>query len=220
MHAVLLRSVALFSGGKDSFMAATLANEQGMEIEELITVLPEKDSFMYHYPNAVLAMYPASILGLKWVSLEERAIAGYLAEKAGKGVECVISGAVESEYQKTRIERMCAENGMLSYNPLWRKSHDLILEEINRRGIRAIIVSVSAEGLGIELLGRELDRTMVEYLHSVNLKHGISLIGEGGEYETFVTGCAGSKKSVRVMESHNVVNGLAGFLFLDRLEVV
>lgn len=200
-------------------MAATLAGEQGMEIEELVTVLPGQDSFMYHYPNAPLAMYPASILGLKWASVGEGAVADYLAEKARDGVECVISGAVESEYQKTRIERMCVENGMLSLNPLWRKSHDLILEEIERRGIRAIIVSVSAEGLGTELLGKEIDSSLVDTLRSVHRKHGISLIGEGGEYETFVTGWAGSKKSVRIMESHKVVNGLTGLLYLDRLEV-
>ncbi len=214
-----MRSVALFSGGKDSFMAATIALEQGMEIEELITVLPVKDSYMYHYPNASMAKYPAMLLNIPWVPVSEDRIAEYLAIKSMSGVECVISGAIESEYQKTRIERMCVENGMLSFNPLWRKSHDLLLDDIFRRGIRAIIVSVSAEGLGENFLGKELQSITLDELRAVHRNTGISIIGEGGEYETFVTGWAESGLSVIILKSHTEMSGSAGYLSLDEVTV-
>ena len=50
--------------------------------------------------------------------------------------------------------------------------------------MRAIIIGCYAEGLGQEWLGREIDMEAVRELRLLREKYGISVMGEGGEYES------------------------------------
>lgn len=212
-----MKTVCLMSGGKDSFFSAVIAMEQGLDLEYSITVLPEKDSMMFHVPNIKLAENVASILGLRTVFVEENAFREALEDARSKGVECVVSGAIASEYQKTRIERICTELGLMSFTPLWMKDQDLVLREIIRSQVRAMIVSVSAEGLGPEFLGRYLDNDLLEDLKKVREKIPINISGEGGEFETFVTGYS-FFKDLKITESEKIWQGSSGTLKINKIE--
>ncbi len=212
-----MRAIALLSGGKDSFMAAQIAREQGYEIEAALTVIPEEFSMMFHYPNAAKAEQVAALLDIPWFTTCESKFKVAIENYAGKGIEAVISGAIASEYQKTRIERLCTKLGIESFTPLWRKNQRDILDEILLRGIKAMIVSVSAEGFDDNDLGKIINENYIEELESKNLKYGINISGEGGEYETFVLGCRGSKQ-LEVTKYKKVWEGSHGYFIIEELE--
>lgn len=211
-----MRALSLLSGGKDSFMAAQIAQEQGYDIEASLTVIPEEFSMMFHYPNAAKAEQVASLLRVPWYTTSESKFKFAIEQFAGKGIQAVISGAIASEYQKTRIERLCTKLGIESYTPLWKKDQKDIMNEVLQRGIRAMIVSVSAEGFDDNDLGRIVNENYIEDLEARNLKYGFNISGEGGEYETFVLGASGTKQ-LEVTKSKKVWEGSHGYFIIEEL---
>ncbi len=212
-----MKSICLMSGGKDSFLAAVIASEQGLELEWSLTVLPQEDSMMFHVPNIRLAEKVASILDLRTEFVPEDDFADALEKAKSRGIECVVSGAIASEFQKTRIERLCTEYGLVSFTPLWMKDQDMVMAEIVNSDVRAIIVSVSAEGLTQDFLGRMIDSALISDLRSVSERRAINISGEGGEYETFVVGYSG-RKSLRIVDKEIIWAGSSGSLVIKKVE--
>ena len=211
-----LKAVALMSGGKDSFLSTVIALEQGMDIVEAITVIPEEFSYMYHFPNADKASFVSGLLNLRSEYVNENNLASKLKNFAESGVGTLISGAIASDYQKTRIENLCTNLNMRSFTPLWRKDQEDVLVEIIRRGISPIIVSVSADGFNKEDLGRVIDENYLVELKKKEEKFGINISGEGGEYETFVT-YPGYGTRLNLTKSHILWEGSHGYLLLDEV---
>lgn len=211
-----LKAVTLLSGGKDSFLSTVLAIEQGMDIVEALTIIPEEFSYMYHFPNADRASYVSGLLNLRSEYMNENDLVLKLKNLSESGVSTLISGAIASDYQKTRIEKLCTILNMRSFTPLWRKDQKAVLMEIIRRGILPVIVSVSADGFTKEDLGHVIDEDYLAELEKKEEKFGINISGEGGEYETFVT-YPGYGKRLSIMKSHILWEGSHGYLLLDEI---
>ncbi len=211
-----MKTLALLSGGKDSFLSAQMAMEQGYDVQAALTVIPEEFSLMFHYPNAAKAEMVASLLGIPWSTINEEDFKSAIANYAMQGFKAITVGAIASEYQKTRVERLCTELGIMSFIPLWRKEQSLILKELQVRGITAMIVSVSADGFGPEDLGRIIDLGYIDELEEKNRKYGINVSGEGGEYESFVLAARGMGE-LKVIESEKVWEGSHGYLLLKEV---
>ena len=215
-----MKAVSLFSGGKDSFLSTQIALEQGFDILAAITVIPQEFSYMYHYPNAQMSHYVAEILNLEVIETQEEKLWELIAGMIEKDhVEAVISGAIASDYQKTRIENACTELGIISFTPLWRMDQEMELKEIITRGIVPIIVSVSADGFDAGDLGRRIDEEYLEILKKKNARYGINVTGEGGEYETFVTGTIYGKK-ISIEKSEILWEGSHGYLLIQKAEML
>ncbi len=209
-----MKAVSLFSGGKDSFFSALIAMEQGFDVEYAITIDPEEYSMMFHFPNTSAADLSASLLGIEVRHVGESDFVSSLREAKEEGIEAVISGAIASEYQKTRIEGICTDLGLVSYTPIWRKDQYLLLSEMVNSGIGAIIVSVSAEGLSEEDLGAAIDKKFIEKIRRIDEKIGINAAGEGGEYESFVRKLEGSGEIV-FDKTRVVWKGSGGYLLIE-----
>lgn len=208
-----MKAISLFSGGKDSFFSALIAMEQGFDIQYAVTIDPEEYSMMFHYPNTSAADLAASLLGIEVIHVKEPEFVLSLERARDEGIEAVISGAIASEYQKTRIEGICTDLGMVSYTPIWRKNQNLLLDEMLSSGIEAVIVSVSAEGLDQDDLGRVIGHEFIEKLNSINRKIGINVAGEGGEYESFVRKLEGSGQ-IELEISGKKWKGSGGYLVI------
>ena len=208
-----MKAVSLLSGGKDSFLSTVIAMESGMDIEYALIVKPEKDSPMFHVPNIGNAALTARLLGLKTVEIGESKFDPYFAIMRNNGIEAIVSGATASDYQHSRIERLCTLEGLLSFSPLWRLDPYLVLDELLLRGIETIIVSVSAEGLDEGYLGRRVDKDFISDIFRVEKKYKVNPLGEGGEYESFVTGMHGHG-SIKIMDTRKVWSGSSGYLEL------
>ena len=76
-------------------------------------------------------------------------------------------------------------------------------------GIRAVLVSVSAEGLDSSWLGKEIDSGMLKSLREVAKRRGINLAGEGGEYETTVLDSPLHARSMQIVDSRRTLSATA-----------
>jgi len=187
-----LRLAALVSGGKDGILALHHAVWDGHEVAYIVTAFPERaDSWMFHVPNLHIMPLVAEALGVPLVraptsGVKEREVEELKSALAGLDVDGIVSGAVASRYQKERIDRICRELGLESLAPLWGRDELSVLREVVELGFRVIFVGVFAYGFDASWLGRKLDEQAVSDLLALRERYGISLVGEGGEYETLV----------------------------------
>jgi ABC transporter with metal-binding/Fe-S-binding domain ATP-binding protein len=203
------RWVALFSGGKDSSWALYRALEEGLNVSHLLTVHPGDDSYMYHVPETRLAALAAESIGIDLIEVDpgdlgaadvddagaqgdreleplEAALTDLQSELDGD-LAGVTAGAVESEYQTSRIEGMCDRLGIDLFAPLWQRDPRELAEAMLDAGFEIRIIQVAAGGLDESWLGRRLDADALADLSALNDSYGVHLLGEGGEFETLVT---------------------------------
>ncbi|MDO5853190.1 MAG: diphthine--ammonia ligase [Thermoplasmata archaeon] len=185
-----MRLASLYSGGKDSTFSLYLAEQSGHDVPYLVNVVPEDAaSWIFHTPNLSVVPLMAESMGKKLVTApssgtEEGDMDGLRRALEGLDVEGVVSGAIWSDYQWDRMNIVCGDLGLKLIAPLWRKDQDMLMDQFLDSGIRSIIVGCYAEGLGEEWLGRTIDARAVEELKAIRAKTGISIMGEGGEYES------------------------------------
>ena len=206
-----MRVASLFSGGKDSNYALAWALQQGMEVSHLVTVYPEnKESYMYQTAGLELTELAARAIGIPhvkvWTAGKETAEVTDLQVVLGRivedeDVEGLVTGALKSNYQKDRLDRVCAELNIKCISPAWHRDSEEHLRAFLRDGYEIIFVGVSAEGLGQGWLGRHLDETAITELLAVRERYAINIDGEGGEYETMVLDAPHYKQKVIVDES-------------------
>jgi ABC transporter with metal-binding/Fe-S-binding domain ATP-binding protein len=201
--------VSLFSGGKDSSWALYRALERGLPVERLVTVHPEGDSYMYHVPETRLAGLAAESIGIPLVEVEPGDLGAAAAADSGQqgdaelepleaalreldaelsgGIAGLTAGAVESEYQTSRIEAMADRLGVEVFAPLWQRDPRELAEAMLDAGFEVTVIQVAAAGLDESWLGRQLDAGALADLEDLHESHGVHLLGEGGEFETLVT---------------------------------
>ncbi|HHE36679.1 MAG TPA: diphthine--ammonia ligase, partial [Candidatus Woesearchaeota archaeon] len=148
-----MRLAVLFSGGKDSTYALHKALRRE-EVACLITIISKnKESYMFHTPNIDLTELQAKAIGLPLIKKETRGEKeeelrdlkeAIIRAKEEFSVEGIVTGAVESIYQATRIQRICDELGLWCFNPLWKKDQEELLRETLSHGFKTIISGVFA----------------------------------------------------------------------------
>jgi len=186
----------LFSGGKDSTLATWIAKKQGYEISCLITLVSENPhSYMFHTPSIKQTEKQAKAMkiplitkktkGKKEIELHDLEKAIVAAKKKYK-IEGIVTGAVESIYQTSRVQKICNKLDLECFNPLWQKSQIELLEELIKNKFEVIISGVASEGLDESWLGRRIDGNMIKELKELVNKYKINPAFEGGEAETFV----------------------------------
>lgn len=194
-----MKLATLFSGGKDSTYATYLAKKQGHEIACLISIIPEnKDSYMFHTPSINQTETQAKHMNMpiiqqktKGKKEEEIQDLEKAIQKAKKeySIQGIITGAVESVYQATRIQKICHKLQLECFNPLWQKNQLHLLEELIKNKFEIIIIGIAAYPLEKNWLGKKIDKSFIKEVETLQKKYGFNPAGEGGEYETFVTNC-------------------------------
>ena len=185
-----MRLASLYSGGKDSTFSLYLMEQSGHDIPYLVNIVPEDAaSWIFHTPNLSVVPLMAESMGKELVTAkssgtEEGDMEGLRNALDGLDVKGVVSGAIWSDYQWDRMNIVCGDLGLKLMAPLWRKDQDMLMDQFIDSGIRSMIVGCYAEGLGEEWLGRIIDRQAVEELKAIRARTGISIMGEGGEYES------------------------------------
>lgn len=223
-----MRSAVLYSGGKDSTMALYHALQES-EVEFLVSVISDNpESHMYHVPNIHLTALLAEAVGIPLIEsrtagVEEEEVedlAGTLKTLRERGVEAVYSGALYSEYQKSRIESICRRLGLRSVAPLWHRDPLDYMEEIVDLGFRVMVTAVAAEGLDESWLGRIVDRKMIDELADLSERYGINPAFEGGEAESLVLDGPIFKKRLEILEYEKKWFFDNGFLDIKRAVLV
>jgi ABC transporter with metal-binding/Fe-S-binding domain ATP-binding protein len=217
-----MRLAALFSGGKDSVFAAYLMEQQGHSVDVLVNVRPkDPHSWVFHTPNLKVLPLMAEAMGKELVAVDSSGTEEDDLRALGDAlslldVDGVTTGAIASDYQWDRINHVCEGLDLNVYSPLWRKDQDLLMSELIDAGIRAVMVSVSADGLDASWLSREIDRPALESLRALARRKGMNLAGEGGEYETLVLDSPLHRRAMKIMESEVETGRDSGLLRVTR----
>jgi len=209
-----MKSGVLFSGGKDSSLALYYALKES-HVTCLISVISEnKESYMFHTPNIHLVKQQAEAINLpllltatkgeKEEELKDLKQAIKQAINQYK-IEALYTGAIASQYQSSRISNICKELKIKCINPLWHKPEIELLEELLRLNFEVIIIGVFAEGME-NLIAKKLDKSLINELKILKERHKIHVMGEGGEYESFVLNAPYFKHRLTIKKSHILDN--------------
>ena len=203
-----MKLASLFSGGKDSVYASYLAKKEGHELVCLISIFSEnKESYMFHTPSIDKTKEQAKAMdlplmikktkGKKEEELEdlEEAIKDAIDKYR---IEGIITGAIKSVYQASRIQKICDKLNIKCVNPLWQTNELNYLNDLIKDKFKVIIVGVFAYPLDQSWLGREIDSMFIEDVKKMNEKYKIHPAGEGGEFETFVLDCPLFNKPLKI----------------------
>lgn len=219
----------LFSGGKDSCYSAYLEKQKGNELTCLISVFSEnEESYMFHTPNIKLVEQQAKVMnipiliektkGQKEVELEDLEKAIKKAKEKYK-IKGIVTGALHSVYQASRIQKICDKLNLKCINPLWHKDEIKYLNELIENKFKIMIVGIAADGFNESWLSRIIDKRVISELKELNKKYKIHMAFEGGEAETFVLFCPLFKKELNIIKSQKIMESPnTGYLDIQEIE--
>lgn len=223
-----MRLAALFSGGKDSTYAVYLAEKLGHEVPILLTVNPaNEESYYFHYPNVWITRLQAEAMGKIHIITragptrndEINALADLIDKVSGE-IDGLLSGVIKSRVQYECFKGLCDERGLDFITPLWDRDPMKLLEEMLLDNFEIIVVGVAAEGLGKEILGKTLDKMLLQFLREISEKYGVSPVGEGGEMETLVIDAPIFSKRIKILGYEVYWSGCSGFIDVKSVELI
>ncbi|KAF2357247.1 Diphthamide synthase domain [Trinorchestia longiramus] len=198
-----MKFIGLISGGKDGFYSIKKCIDEGHKLVGLLYINSKKgviDSYMYqtvgfeiissyqHCVDVPLFIYNSDMnahnLCLDYKPTEGDEVEDLyqilinIMEKVE--FEAISSGAIASNYQKSRIENVAHRLGILTLTPLWNNPQDKLLSDMISAGIVARVAKVANPCLDTGLVGKYLE----DLISAVKDFDNFNFCGEGGEYET------------------------------------
>jgi len=198
-----MKIVASWSGGKDSCFACYKAIQEGHDVSQLLIMMSDPSKSNFHMIRSAPDTY-------------EQDFKKALLQMKAKGVEGVVTGDVYDValHEAGWLDRICKEVGLKPVKPLWHR--DKILNEFINEGFKATVVRVKTEALGMEWLGRQVNK---EFFNDLLKLGTVDPCGERGEFHTFVTDGPLFKKRIEILESAKTVLNGYGRLEVKRFEV-
>ncbi len=222
-----MKLACLFSGGKDSNYALFKASKFH-KIKCLITMISQnKDSYMFQSPGINFAKIQAKCLEIPIIEFKTKgekekelvdlkSAIKYAKEKYK--IEGIATGAIKSTYQASRIQKICSELNLWCLNPIWQINEKEYLKELLKHKFEIKIIAIASYPLDKRYIGKTLDKKLIENFS--NLKSPISIIGEGGEFETFVTNSPMFKKKLKIKKNKILMDSEnSGKLIIEKLVV-
>lgn len=219
-----MQLAVLWTGGKDS----NLALHRVLKIHHvkyLVSMIPlRKDSWMFHYPNIQNVEWFANAVPIPLVKKEtqghkELELTDLKQVIKTLDVSGLVAGTIASNYQKTRMEQMCQQLNIELLTPLWNEKPLNLLTEMLDINMEIIITAVYAHGLDKELLGKKIDDKMVNLLLRLHSKFGISIVGEGGEYETLVLNAPCYEKRIEITHAEKILETQGGYFLIKKVKL-
>jgi len=226
-----LRLGALISSGKDSVYAMYVMMKQNYKVECMISIKSSnKDSFMFHTPGIEMAEMQSKAIGIPLIEQKtkgekEKELVDLkkALEKAKKEykIDGIITGALFSNYQRERIEKIADSLGLKIFSPLWHIDQETLLREIIGNGFKFMITKIAADGLDKSWLGKEITENDIDRLVEINKKIGFNIAGEGGEYESLMTDGPIFNKKIKIEKSAvKMESPICGELLIKKVKLV
>lgn len=190
------KAIALYSGGKDSHYAVLRSFYQGIATEALITATPARtDSWLFHSVNISWCELHGEAMGVPTYFIPVSGVKGSEEEELVDGlarvlarhpdVDYLIVGAVRSRYQLEKFKALSEGLGLRVLAPFWGFNElELLKRELEE--LTFLVTAVQAYCLDFDILGTPLASEIYRLLVKAHKECEVSLVGEGGEFETFV----------------------------------
>jgi len=205
-----------WSGGKDSCLALYRAIQHGGIPKVLLTMFTEGgERSRSHGLSVDLIRCQALALGIplvmcnsSWDDYEDNFLSAIRKFKED-GIEYGVFGDINLEPHLEWVERICSSVAIRAYEPLWKETRWVILNEFLRLGFKATIIVIKQGALDESFLGRTIDQQVITDLE----KAGIDTSGEEGEYHTVVTAGPIFSSEIHLEMKEHIVRD--GYCFLD-----
>jgi len=183
-----MRCAVMWSGGKDSALAAYRARREGLEIACLVNFYDAATGRVrFHATRTELIAMQADAIGVPLVQRGttwpgfEAAFRDTLDALARDGVEALVFGDIHLADVRAWYEERVRAAGLGHIEPLWGEEPRDLLAEFVASGGRAVVTCCESEKLDESWLGRIIDERFVSDIASVP----IDPCGENGEYHSF-----------------------------------
>ena len=192
----MAKALALYSGGKDSHYSLVLSYRSGIVPRVLVTATPlREDSWLFHGINVTWCRLHGEAMGIPLFFIEVSGVKDRELDEFKKGlsrvlslypdVDYLITGAVKSRYQLEKFKELSEELGLRLVTPLWG-ADELALLRMECEELGFVVTAVQAYCLDYGILGNPRTEEVFRSLHRAYRECGVSPVGEGGEFETFV----------------------------------
>ncbi|MGQ9723258.1 MAG: diphthine--ammonia ligase [Candidatus Jordarchaeum sp.] len=215
----LSKFVVSWSGGKESTLSLYKALSQGVTVSYLMSFVSSIGRSMSHAIKVELLEAQSEALEIPIVMREvtwetyERGFKELVNELKAKGVDGCIFGDVWIEEHKKWTERVCKELGIRGLSPLFDADPVDLFKEFIGLGFEALVIMVKKEFMGDEWLGRKLDEDFLNEILELKNEKNIDVLGEMGEYHTFVYDGPIFKKRVEITRTQKTSR--ENFIYLD-----
>jgi len=225
-----MKYFTLYTGGKDSTMATILAAEEGIPVDALVVIKPRNpESYMFHSINLEWTLLQSISQGIPIYYFNSSGVKEEELKDLKEAFECmkekgfigVVVGAIASRYQYNRVNKIAKKVGLNVYAPLWNADQDTLLKMYLDKGIKYMIISVSAAGLDKKHLGWIISSGGdIKKLIQIARKYGFNPTGEGGEYETFVLDAPIFKYRIEIVKYSIKWFGDSGYLKIEDARLI
>jgi diphthine-ammonia ligase len=219
-----MKVVVSWSGGKDSCFACYKAIQEGYDVSQLLIMMSDPSKSNFHMIPSDTLDAQSQVIGIpivKWTTTPntyEQDFKKALLQMKAKGVEGIVTGDVYDValHEAGWLDRVCKEVDLKPVKPLWHRDTQQILNEFINESFKATVVRVKTDVLGMEWLGRQVNKGFFNDL----LKLGtVDPCGERGEFHTFVTDGPLFKKRIEILESEKTTLNGYGRLEIKRFEI-
>lgn len=219
-----MKVAASWSGGKDSCFACYKAIQEGYDVAQLLIMMSNKSTSNFHMISSALLDAQSQAIGIPIVKrvaapgTYEQVFKKTLLQMKAKGLEGIVTGDVYDValHEASWIDRVCKEVGLEPVKPLWHRDTAQIIDEFVNTGFKATVVRVKNELLGLEWLGRQINKQFVEDLVRLGT---VDPCGERGEFHTFVTDGPLFKNTIEILETEKTTLNGYGRLEIKRFKV-
>ncbi len=219
-----MKVVASWSGGKDSAYAYYLAQLQGHQVLNLLTMMMSEEKSNFHMIPSGILDAQAKAIGIPLIKKTTSAktyeddFKAVLRECKAKGAEGLVTGDIYevAGHEEGWLARVLKEVGLTPVKPLWMGDTKLIYLAYLKSGFKATVVRTNRD-LSLDWLGRVLDR---KFYDDILKLPGVDPCGEGGEYHTVITDGPDFTQKVELLETEKkrLDNGF-GYLEIKKYKV-
>jgi diphthine-ammonia ligase len=221
-----MKLASLFSGGKDSMYAISLAQKQDHEVVCLLSVFAKSDeSHLLHHPNLQWTKLQSESMNIPQLSAnsdtekteDELSVLSTLLQKAKEkfNIDGLVHGGIKSQFQKEKFESLCVKLDLVALAPLWDTDPVQYMNELIDNNFNFIMTTVTSDGLDDAWLGKQISKSDIKILKELSEKFKFNLNFEGGEAETFVLDCPLFSNPIIINQSKKFWDGYRG-----RFEIV
>lgn len=172
-----------YSCGKDSTLCLHKMLEAGAEPMALLVMFnPEAGRSYFHGVDPALLREYGEALELPLLAVPTGGEEYHLSMEAAlrrakeQGAELVCFGDIDMENNRAWGEERCRNVGLEAVYPLWHHDRQENVREVLELGYRCLIKTLDRRVLPRHLLGRVMDRAMVEEMTAC----GVDVCGENG----------------------------------------
>ncbi|MCA1056351.1 diphthine--ammonia ligase [Rossellomorea aquimaris] len=208
-----------WSGGKDGCLALYRTLRAEKEVNCLVSMVSDENERNHaHGLRLNILKQQAEALDIPLVLVDsgddyERALIGALADlKKNRGVDVIVFGSLYAKEDRKWNEQVAMKAGLKPSFPVWisKDESSLLLKEFITLGFSAVICRASDKVFNPSWAGRMLDWEFYEDIHT---KNDGCVMGESGEYHTFVLDGPIFSKKIHLAKSGVVLN--SGLWSLD-----